>query len=464
MKRAVIQIILILITTAICGVGLEAQACVCGPQRSPYGEYQDARAVFVGTVISSKDVAITENIRDRTYTAYERIFQFSVNESLKGLKTPTVEINLGRIDSDCYQGFAIGESYLVYAFSATDGSLRTGACTRTNHLSDALDDLHYIRDLIKGVPEPRVYGSVMRVDANLGGITTRQRVTPMSGIKILIEAKGRSFTAVTDNEGLYSVARIPDGKYKVHPVLPEKYTAYFPTSEEFILGSQEEFFDPRMQQGSAAYASFRIGWSNHLSGRILDSEGNAIVRAKVAVLLARDHAPLVVERDQYDHHPEGKFEFSGLTPGSYLLGVDIRAPFADNKRATRFYYPNTDAVAQADQISVGDSEIIEQRDIRLPPEYVVRQIEGVLVWPNGVPVSGGWMYLAASKDAADEDKFDWGSTDALGRFSLQAFVGAEYWVHGESNSSGKAEPIKIKVAMINEPLKIVIPFPKRIER
>jgi hypothetical protein len=41
------------------------------------------------------------------------------------------------------------------------------------------------------------------------------------------------------------------------------------------------------------------------------------------------------------------------------------------------------------------------------------------------------------------------------------FEGAEYWVHGESNSSGKGEPIKIKVNKINEPLKVVIPLPKR---
>jgi hypothetical protein len=51
----------------------------------------------------------------------------------------------------------------------------------------------------------------------------------------------------------------------------------------------------------------------------------------------------------------------------------------------------------------------------------------------------------------------------LGRFSLQAFVGAEYWVHAQTKSSGKAEPIKIKVKIINEQLKIEIPFPKRIE-
>jgi len=40
---------------------------------------------------------------------------------------------------------------------------------------------------------------------------------------------------------------------------------------------------------------------------------------------------------------------------------------------------------------------------------------------------------------------------------------AEYWGHGESNSSEKGEPVKIKVEKINEPLKVVVPFPKRVE-
>jgi hypothetical protein len=434
------------------------------PQRTPYRVFEEARAVFVGTVIKSRDETVTEKFDNRTFTGKDRIFKFSVKESLKGLKTSTVGINVGRIDSSCYAGFTIGESYLIYAFGDSDSALNSGMCVRNKNLSDAAADLYYLRNLLKGVPEPRIYGSVMRVDSDLGASKAGRRVTPLSGIKILIEGKEKTYEAVTDAQGLYSLARVPDGEYKARPVLPAKYMAYFPSEEVFLLGSSEEFDYGRIQTGSSAYASFDIGWNNHLNGRIVDSEGNPIVRAKVSVLLARSPTPLVIERDEYDHHEEGKFRFYGLNPGNYLLSVDIRAPFNSNDRATTFYYPNTSALDQAREISLGESETLDEREIRLPPGYFVREIQGVLVWPNGVPVSQGWVFLAPSKEAKDDDeRYDWESTDELGRFSLQAFVGAEYWVHGESNSSGKGEPLKVRVQMTNEPLKIVIPFPKQIQ-
>ena len=463
MNKAITKIALLLIIIGTSYFWFEAKACSCGPSSPPYRAYQEARAVFIGTVIGSKDIAVTEKLGEKSYKVNERVFQFSVTESLKGLKTSKVDINVGSISSSCYQGFAIGESYLVYAYGDADSSLYSGACTRTHELSYASDDLHYIRQLLKGVPEPRIYGSVVRIDSDLGSTKSGRRVTPLKGIKVLIEGNGKTFEAVTDEQGLYNLPRLPDGEYKAHPLLPEKYMAYFPTEEKFVLGSKE-LFDFRVQQGPSAYAAFRIGWNNHLNGRIVDSEGNAVLRAKVSVLIARTPSPLVIQGDEFDYHPEGKFQFYGLNPGNYLLSAKIRAPFADNSRATTFYYPNANVLDQAREISIGENETLDEREIRLPPGYLLRQIEGVLVWPNGVPVSDGWVYLAAAKDSRDdEQKYDWGSTDELGRFSLQAFVGAEYWVHVESRSSGKSTPIKIKVEAINEPLKIVIPFPKRIE-
>jgi len=58
--------------------------------QSTYKEFQEARAVFVGKVIGSRDVATTEVIRDKTFQVLERVFVFKVSESFKGLKESQV--------------------------------------------------------------------------------------------------------------------------------------------------------------------------------------------------------------------------------------------------------------------------------------------------------------------------------------------------------------------------------------
>jgi hypothetical protein len=91
--------------------------------------------------------------------------------------------------------------YLIYAYGNSAEALVSGACTRTNNLSYASDDLYYIHALLKGVPEPRVYGSVTRIDNDLTKPNSA-RVVPMEGVKVIIEGAGRQFEAVTNKQGL----------------------------------------------------------------------------------------------------------------------------------------------------------------------------------------------------------------------------------------------------------------------
>jgi hypothetical protein len=382
-----------------------------------------------------------------------------VNESLKGIKDKEVEISAGRIDSSCYSGFTEGESYLVYAYGESEKSLSSGMCTRTTGLEDAAGELYYLHGLLKGVPEPRVYGSVIRTDKDL--TKGAYRATPMNGIKIVVEGKDRKFEAVTNKLGLFNFSKVPDGEYIARVILPDRYRSYFPQEERFVLGSTEFDSPFHVHHGTTAYAGFRIGWNNSISGKIIDAEGNPITRAKVSVLILRKNSSLVDREGEAVRLDDGSYTFTGLTPGRYTISTTVRIPSGDANNPIRFFYPNADDVDQAQEIVIGENESLEGKDIRLPPRYLVRQIEGVLIWPNGVTVSRGWVCLTDSKEETESDnKYDCRVTDELGRFSLQAFVGAQYWVHGESNSSGKGEPVKLLVEKVNEPLKILIPFPK----
>jgi hypothetical protein len=481
MKKFLTNIALAFVIIVLPLFANSVKACSCFPIPSPYKAYQEAKSVFVGKVTSSKDIPFSEQGRNGSYTVNERHYIFTVEESFKGAKTSEVDINAGRTDSSCYSGFTEGETYLVYAYGESETALSSGMCTRTTGKAWALDDIHYIRALLKGIPEPRVYGSITRVDNDLSKSTSTVAI-PLEGIKIIVEGEERRFEAVTDKQGLFSIANVPDGSYKARPELPDKYMSYWPGEEEFVLGTKEEVYSS-IHQGNTAYARFRIGWNNKISGRILDAEGNLIRRVKASLLLARpNESPLIIEEESYDYHEKGEYSFSGLTPGRYLLSVKIRAPFKSGNMRKQFYFPSAVSLDKAEEIVTNESLTLNDIDIKLPSGYLVRWIEGVVVWPDGSPVEGAWLFLADMNNPQDTEKrYDVNSVDKKGQFSLQAFVGAEYWVYasigtrGMKTSSGKdladtgvkelkAQPVKVSVGKTNKPLRIVIPLPEGVKK
>jgi hypothetical protein len=110
----------------------------------------------------------------------------------------------------------------------------------------------------------------------------------------------------------------------------------------------------------------------------------------------------------------------------------------------------------------------------------MRLIEGTLVWPDGSPVINGWACLTDS-EISEEDGEKYDCTNVEGRFYLQGFEGAEYWLHTligtlrmessfgrELHNKGiewlKAQPVKVTVGKTNEPLRIVIPLPEGVKK
>lgn len=484
MRPLTVRISLALVALLLSLFADTATACTCLPIPSPYRAYREATAVFIGRAVSSRDVSSEETFNDRRYTVDERYFHFAVEESLKGARDSELDISVGRVDSSCYQGFSLGETYLVYAYS--DGSsnvLYSGACTRTKDIRYARDDIHYLRALMAGRPEPRIYGSVSRTDVDFQRPNSRLS-TPLSGVRVVVEGGGRRFEAITDREGLYQLNNAPDGRYTVRPLLPERYMSYFPEREEIVLDSRAEPHPYAIEaRGPSGYAEFTIGWNNRISGRVLDAEGNPVRRARVSLILA-GRAPnemFSVYEAAHDFHDNGRYEIRGITPGRYVISVSIRAPFISELDSPRTYFPSARDLERAQVIVLGESDDLTGYDVRLLPGQVVRQLEGVLTWPDGSPVTNGWLTLSNSQNSEDgAANYEGDRAGAQGRFSLQAFVGAEYWLHASVSTWGLgfgeppinlwdrgtqllySQPVRIRVARVNEPLRIVIPLPNGV--
>ena len=111
-------------------------ACSCLEPGSPSEELEEADAVFMGRVVSVREVEKVHG--DLTYVD-SVITEFDVKTVWKGPVNQTMYIDSG---GPCGIGFIEGVEYIVYAYYSDhwDG-LATGLCTRTTLLSWAMDDL-----------------------------------------------------------------------------------------------------------------------------------------------------------------------------------------------------------------------------------------------------------------------------------------------------------------------------------
>lgn len=251
-------------------------ACQCHGLPTPYQAYEDATTVFVGKVISVKDVSGKEIAEDKAFSSIDswrehygetRYYRLEIQESLKGTKAPELEVSIG-INMRQF-GLDKGETYLIYAYEykSSKGKFLTTHlfCSRNGDLKTAQDDVHFLRALLKNKPEPRIYGSVQKYDKDTEA--NSRKYTYLEGIKIIAESKNKKFKTVTDKNGLYSFDELPDGNYKVYPELSNRYVLeWWYNLDEINLVSDDSSFDSDTDftnfTGHNAYSEFRVSLKN----------------------------------------------------------------------------------------------------------------------------------------------------------------------------------------------------------
>ncbi len=114
-------------------------ACSCVADISQKDSFNQAKAVFSGTVLSIQD---KEGFLGVNFSRREATIQ--VGETWKGAVAGAVTVATGRDDGDCGFAFQTGEKYLVYAYDASGDyqtGLGTNICQRTKLLAQADEDL-----------------------------------------------------------------------------------------------------------------------------------------------------------------------------------------------------------------------------------------------------------------------------------------------------------------------------------
>lgn len=128
----------------------QAAACSCAAPPPVADDMERKTAVFAGKVmdIAEPRSGVVQSSADL------RTVLFEVTRAWKGVETTQVVVHTARSEESCgYEGFAVGQEYVVFAYGNED-SLKTGLCERTKPVAAAAEELEQLGSAY--VPSQRV--------------------------------------------------------------------------------------------------------------------------------------------------------------------------------------------------------------------------------------------------------------------------------------------------------------------
>jgi hypothetical protein len=438
----------------ICALAFAPEAVACSCIRpTPCGAFDETPAVFVATVaeITTETVKPEAGSAEKPYEVSN--VRLSVVEGFKGVTEKAVWMRQGTGGGNCSFVFEKGETYLLYAtYDAEDRRYHTHICTRSRPVAYAADDLDYLRGVPASDNSTRLSGTLVRFDYSDG---RGQPPELLSGIKVVAEdVQGRRSEATSDANGFYKMTGLPAGRYKVRPELPSHLS--------LARGNQGEV---ELPAGGCAVADFLTRTDGRISGTIIDSDGKPVADADVD-LLPSEYADRVNDRavGRYKQtDKDGRFEFTELAAGTFLLGVNLRQLPSGELPYPRTYYPSGSDAAGAMALKLGTGEKLSDLVLKLPPRLQVRTIEGVLLWPYGKPVTQALVYFKDTPELTGGEHLGSAKVDAHGRFSLPALEGQEGWIHANVIVSVEdgldayvTEPLKVVAGAVQKPIRLVV--------
>jgi hypothetical protein len=271
--------------------------CFESPRPCTWYASHHGQPTFIGTAVSEETVPDVLKLGDHELHVTVQKVIFNVEETFDGVPAKTVAVYGEGTTNDFH--FNVGEKYLVYAWREGDGKIRTAMCTRTSVLSQAKDDLEFLRSL------PTRQGGEIFGQVRL--VSSGSQVGALAGTITESGPDGEHKSRVSDS-----------GSYELTGLVPGDYR------ETFILDRDStEFVNLKVRipvNGSCAESGFRVG-NIPVSGRVLGDAGNARSGATVTLFYAPDgqYHPDVFLRTQTDS--SGKFVFPHVEPAKFILAA-----------------------------------------------------------------------------------------------------------------------------------------------
>ena len=235
-----------------------------------------------------------------------------------------------------------GQAYLVFGqLDVLAPDIVTGFPLE---LDSAEDELRFLQAMIEDRRGAVLSGSLMLQDLR----NTADR-KPLAGVPLRVSSGDVIVELVTSVNGTFGVAGLPVGLARVEVDLPAQFRLDFTDTNTAQV---------RMPEAGCPALNLTAILNGQLSGRIALHDG---LRFRGRVSLIPADASSSIRRSISSGHPDGTFTFTGVPPGTYLIGVNVdRQPSAAAPYPPT-YYPGVTERDLATLIVVG--EATRQTDI-----------------------------------------------------------------------------------------------------
>ena len=273
---------------------------------------------------------------DRTRAMYPPPADFvltpmEVEKSFRGVSSSTMFVWM--------QGLTLetGRSYLVYGFPLMGPFVPDVVMARgpTKDLNESEQELRILEKLVTQDAGPVLYGS-LRIARSRYSLDH----TPLAGVPLHLTAEGRVIDLATRGDGTFMVG-VPPGELKVEVDLPPHLT---------LVDGQTNPSTIQIPQAGCPTLHFRAALNGRISGRTLRSDG--IPFHGIVELLSIDPSNVPFS-GHVINKMNGEFSFSGVPPGTYLVGVNITRPPSSNAAYPPTYFPGVTERDQATPIVLG---------------------------------------------------------------------------------------------------------------
>jgi len=402
-----------------CAATPAAWACSCNGSPGPTCQNAfQVDAVFVGRVVAITDLpADGPPLREGEIRQPRAVrVDFAEVVAYRGPRTPVLSIVTGSASASCGYRFTRGERYVVYARQSTDAaaSLETSICSRTRPVAEAAEDLTFLRTLERPAPaRARVSGTITHWERDLA---TGQplEIGPVPDVLITLLGSSAAFQATTDERGRYE-ALVPPGQYEVNAAVPPPFAA-LRHPQSLTLP------DPR----ACFIADFGVHFAGRISGLARHASGEPAAGAAVQVMAASDvgkSGNLQTLRATAD--AGGRFEFTDVSPGRYVVGIDLTRRIDADLVFPPTYHPGTADAASATVVQLEGGEQRELEPLVLPLPRRPYQLTGTVVFPDGTTVSGAFVSLSDGLERWRQVAVGI-KTESDGAFSIRVHEGLSY--------------------------------------